>query len=243
MSHVLGGEVKRSGHREYGQALFSPLPGGALFRGLPRAQPRLDEPRRRRPARARAASRSWAAPRRTRSRPSRTRRAVSTACCSTPRSCTRRRAPRSSATSSTPAAAGATGTRGPSSRRRPSASASRSGPKGRVICALSGGVDSAVAALLVQRAIGERLTCVFVDNGLLRKDEQQQVKRRFAERLQPQGGDGRRVEALPGEARRRQRPRAQAQDHRPRVHRGVQDLDAQGRQGGLPGPGHAVSRT
>jgi GMP synthase (glutamine-hydrolysing) len=35
MSHVLGGEVKRSGHREYGQAVFSPKPGGTLFRGLP----------------------------------------------------------------------------------------------------------------------------------------------------------------------------------------------------------------
>jgi GMP synthase (glutamine-hydrolysing) len=50
---------------------------------------------------------------------------------------------------------------------------------GRAICALSGGVDSAVAAALVQRAIGDRLTCVFVDHGLLREGEPQQVERDF----------------------------------------------------------------
>src|SRR5262249_17777589 len=55
--------------------------------------------------------------------------------------------------------------------------------QGRVICALSGGVDSSVTALLVHRAVGDALTCVFVDNGLLRKDEAAQVRQRFAERL------------------------------------------------------------
>lgn len=54
------------------------------------------------------------------------------------------------------------------------------GEDGRAICALSGGVDSAVAAALVQRAIGDRLTCVFVDHGLLRAGEREQVETDFA---------------------------------------------------------------
>ncbi|WP_098958726.1 glutamine-hydrolyzing GMP synthase [Pseudonocardia sp. N23] len=50
---------------------------------------------------------------------------------------------------------------------------------GHAVCGLSGGVDSAVAAALVQRAIGDRLTCVFVDHGLLRTGEREQVERDF----------------------------------------------------------------
>ena len=49
----------------------------------------------------------------------------------------------------------------------------------RAICGLSGGVDSAVAAALVHKAIGSQLTCVFVDTGLMRKDEGEQVVETF----------------------------------------------------------------
>jgi GMP synthase (glutamine-hydrolysing) len=53
---------------------------------------------------------------------------------------------------------------------------------GKVVCGLSGGVDSTVAAMLIHRALGDRLTCIFVDNGLLRLNEAEQVRTRF-ERL------------------------------------------------------------
>jgi GMP synthase (glutamine-hydrolysing) len=55
--------------------------------------------------------------------------------------------------------------------------------KSRVICGLSGGVDSSVAAALVHRAIGEQLTCIFVDTGLLRLHEREQVERTFRAHL------------------------------------------------------------
>ncbi len=57
------------------------------------------------------------------------------------------------------------------------------GPERRAICGLSGGVDSAVAAELVHRAIGDRLTCIFVDHGLLRQHERDQVERTFRANL------------------------------------------------------------
>src|SRR5690606_7469298 len=53
--------------------------------------------------------------------------------------------------------------------------------EGSAICGLSGGVDSAVAAALVQRAIGDRLTCVYVNHGLMRQDESAQIQKAFGE--------------------------------------------------------------
>ncbi len=90
-----------------------------------------------------------------------------------------------------------------------------------VILGLSGGVDSSVAAALIHRAIGEQLTCVFVDNGLLRLNEAEQVMATFARHL------GVRVELCRcqrGVSKRafgRHRPGREAQDHRPRVRRRV----------------------
>lgn len=57
------------------------------------------------------------------------------------------------------------------------------GEQGRVVCGLSGGVDSTVAAMLVDKAVGGRLSCIFVDNGLLRKDEFQSVLSMFTKNL------------------------------------------------------------
>ena len=57
------------------------------------------------------------------------------------------------------------------------------GPAARVICGLSGGVDSSVAAALVHRAVGDRLTCIFVDHGLLRLHEREQVEHTFRRNL------------------------------------------------------------
>ncbi|HST74446.1 MAG TPA: glutamine-hydrolyzing GMP synthase, partial [Acetobacteraceae bacterium] len=55
--------------------------------------------------------------------------------------------------------------------------------RGRVICGLSGGVDSSVAAVLIHEAIGDQLTCIFVDHGLLRQGEAEEVERTFRERF------------------------------------------------------------
>jgi GMP synthase (glutamine-hydrolysing) len=68
-------------------------------------------------------------------------------------------------------------------RERVEAHARETGSEGRVICALSGGVDSAVAATLVHRAVGDRLTCIYVDHGLMRKRESELLRQTFEANL------------------------------------------------------------
>ena len=109
---------------------------------------------------------------------------------------------------------------------------------GNVICGLSGGVDSSVAALLVHRAIGDQLTCVFVDHGLMRKDEGEQVVRTFRDTfkvpLVAVDAETRFLEKLRG----RDRARGQAQGDRSRVHPG---LRGGGRQAGRRRRGQLAS--
>ena len=181
MSHLLGGEVRRSGQREYGQADFEPQ-GGRLFEGLP-AKTRVwmshGDDVRRAPAGFRTVGRTgtnaivaiedrnrrlfgiFFHPEVVHSEEGKRVLAHFLDVCGCRRDW--------NAASFVDIAV---------ERIR-----EQVGDKGRVICALSGGVDSAVAALLIHRAVGDRLTCVFVDNGLLRKDEGEQVRRRFAQRL------------------------------------------------------------
>jgi len=68
-------------------------------------------------------------------------------------------------------------------RERVEAHARAVGSDGKVICALSGGVDSAVAAALVHRAVGDRLTCIYVDHGLMRKKESELLRATFEKNL------------------------------------------------------------
>ena len=68
-------------------------------------------------------------------------------------------------------------------RERVDRHARETGSEGKVICALSGGVDSAVAAALVHRAVGDRLTCIYVDHGLMRKKESELLRQTFEQNL------------------------------------------------------------
>ena len=114
--------------------------------------------------------------------------------------------------------------------------------QGRVICGLSGGVDSSVAAVLLHEAMGEQLTCIFVDTGLLRLERGRGGRVAVPRPLQHPARPSRRRRSVPGQARRRHRSRAEAQDHRRHLHRRVRRGGAQDRRRRIPGARHALSR-
>ena len=82
--------------------------------------------------------------------------------------------------------------------------------KSGVVCGLAGGVDSAVTAVLLHEAIGDRLTCIFVDTGLLRAGEGEEVVSLFREPLQHPARPSRRQQPVSRQARRDHRPRGKA---------------------------------
>ncbi len=89
---------------------------------------------------------------------------------------------------------------------------------GRVLLALSGGVDSSVAAALLQRAVGDQLTCIFVDHGLLRKNEGDQVEQVMKHQCLGTSSASTRGPRFLGKLAGVTDPGAQAQDHRRGVH-------------------------
>ena len=108
---------------------------------------------------------------------------------------------------------------------------------GKVVCALSGGVDSSVVATLLHKAIGDKLTCVFVNNGVLRKNEGQEVLDLFKDRLHLNlkyvDGSDRFLDS----PQRRERPRKKAEDHRQAFHKGLRRRGPLLRRRAIPGAG------
>ena len=178
MARDLGGNVESNDVSEYGKA-DAELGESALFHDLPAGPGRLDEPPRlghgRAAGRARHRRHRLDADRRLRG----PERGASTPSSSTPRSCTRP-AGQEILKNFLYEVAGAPPTWTPAAVIEEQVERIRAqvGSE-RVICGLSGGVDSAVAALLVYKAVGDQLTCVFVDHGLMRENEAEQVVETF----------------------------------------------------------------
>ena len=119
--------------------------------------------------------------------------------------------------------------------------------EGRVVCGLSGGVDSAVAAVLIHEAIGDQLTCVFVDHGLMRAGEADEVVSLFRDHYNIPLVHVEAQDLFLGALEGVSRPGGEAQDHRQALHRRVRgggEAHRERRQGraAIPRAGHALSR-
>ena len=176
-----------------------------------------------------------------------TKRAAITRRCSIPRWSTRPTARSSSPIScSRSPASKATGRWPPSAQEEIARIRAQVG-KSRVICGLSGGVDSAVAAVLIHEAIGDQLICVFVDHGLMRQGEADEVVNLFRGHFNIPLVHVDAAEEFIAGARGRRGPRGQAQDDREIVHRHVRGGGAPHRErrqgaGRVSGARHALSR-
>ncbi|MEW6776765.1 MAG: glutamine-hydrolyzing GMP synthase [Bdellovibrionota bacterium] len=179
MTHILGGQVEHSDHREYGHAILEIDEPGALFSGLPRQ------------------TRVWMSHGDRISRlPAGFRRIAHTS--NSPLAAIVHESKKVFAVQFHPEVAhtddgkkilsnfvkgvcGLSGTWTPESfvDRTVAAIREQVGPTGRAICGLSGGVDSSVAAVLVHKAIGDRLHCIYVDAGIMRAGETEQVEKAF----------------------------------------------------------------
>ena len=114
----------------------------------------------------------------------------------------------------------------------------------KVICGLSGGVDSAVAAALVHRAVGDQLTCVFVDHGLLRAGEREQVERDYVAatgiNLVTVDAADRFLDALAGVTDPETKRKIIGREFIRVFEGAAADDQRRGGRGEVPGPGHAV---
>ena len=185
MCAQLGGEMQRSDHREFGRAFVDVTDDCGLFQafGAGRARAGVDEPRRPGHSPAAGLPRRWASARARPSphSPTTTRRFYGLMfhpeVVHTPHGAQLLR-------NFTHEVAGLSGSWTMAGFRAAQIARIREQVgKGRVICGLSGGVDSSVAAVLIHEAIGDQLTCIFVDHGLLRHGEADDVVKTFRDRF------------------------------------------------------------
>ena len=189
MTDMLGGTVRRSGHREFGHALVRvqraapPWRGAAAVRERAGGAARVGEPRRRCRRRCRRDS-PWPRPAQPRRSPRWKRRIASLYALLFHPEVAHTDHGLEILRNFAYDVCGCTGDWTIASFIEEATARIRAQVgDGKVVCGLSGGVDSTVAAMLIHRAIGDRLTCIFVDNGLLRYDEANQINKRFTEKL------------------------------------------------------------